>query len=189
MQFLLDHLSAALVGGVVILILGVIGIRAGESTTGAQIYESSRRYNQAFAQQLEGDLLNVGYGVPAATDPLLEWTDSTFRFLRRIDTLAASPVAEVTYRRATVGAVEIDGAAVPLYRVDRFVDGVRTGGSPPTLSAYRLALVTRSGAETADLDAALGVRVAFRTSFGTTGDDHVGSASRFERTFYPANLD
>lgn len=189
MQFLLDHLTSALVGGVVMMVLLAVGARMSDGGRDTQLYETSRRQSQAFAQQLEHDLLNVGYGVPTTSAPIQEWTDSTFVFLRKLDTLSTAPVVEVAYRRATVDSVEVRGQTVALYEVQRFQDDVRSGGSPPTLTGFRIGLVDRAGAATTDLAAAIGIAVGFRNAWGGAAADHTGSAARYDRTFYPANLD
>lgn len=189
MQVLLDNLSATLIGGVLVLILLSVGLRVGGAETETQLYELSRRQSQAIAQQLEADLLNVGYGLPSTTDAIEEWTDSTFTFNRRADTTSTAPVIQVSYRRLTVGTVEVDGTPAPLYRVERLQDGASEGGAPASLSAFDLDLVERDGTPTSDPADAVGLRVVFKTSFGSRADDQTSSASRYERTFYPANLD
>jgi len=182
-----DHLAATVVGCVVVLILLSLGAGVGDTENGVQIYEASRRQSQAFAQQLEGDLLNTGFGVPAA-DAIESWSASSIVIHRKADTTAAATPLRIEYRRVQDHTVAIDGVDTPIYEIQRYQDGVRSGGSPAALSSYSLVLLDASGAPTSMPANARAVRVQYQMSFGRQADDYSASASRYERTFYPPNL-
>lgn len=187
MHVLLDHLTATVVGSIVLLVLLAVVMRTGEAETDQQVYETSQRMAQSLAQQLEGDLLNIGYGLPSTVAPIESWTDSSLVIHRRSGTQPTDPILRVEYRRTTRDSTVVDGVTLPVYQVERFQDGAPAGGTAPTLTAFELDLIDAAGAETTDLAQAVAVRALFRTSFGT-GDDQADNGSRFSRTFHSANL-
>lgn len=188
MDVLVDHLSATVIGTTVLLVLLGIGLRMTETGTDQQVYETSQRMSQALAQQLEGDLLNVGYGLPASTAPIESWTDSTFTFRRRSGEALTDPILTVEYRRVTTDSTVVDGAPRPVYTVERYENGVYSGGSTALLSTFDIDVLGDSGTPPATLEDTRAIRVRFVMSFGS-GDNHTENSSRYSRTFRPANLD
>lgn len=187
MHVLIDHLTATLIGTAVLLMLMGIGLRMSQAGTDQQVYETSQRVAQSLAQQLEGDLPNVGYGVPRSAAPIVSWTDSSFVFRQRMGTAPSDPLVTVEYRRVTAGTALVGGTPTPIYRVERYEDGVLAGGSAATLSAFDLDLLDASGATTALVADARALRVRFTASF-LTRDAPTTNAARFDRTFHPLNL-
>ncbi len=187
MHVILDHLTATVVGTIVLLVLLAVVMRTAEAGTDQQVYETSQRMAQSLAQQLEGDLLNVGYGLPSTVAPLVSWTDSSLVVHRRSGPQPTDPILRVEYRRTTRGSTVANGVTLPVYQVERLQDGVLAGGTAATLTAFELDLIDVADAETSDLTQAVALRASFRTSFGT-GDDQSDNASRYSRTFHPENL-
>lgn len=191
MAFIIDYLTSILVGSVVLVILLVSQIGSSQSQIDQQTYASARRQSQAFALMLEEDFLNIGYGTGPMQAMMTEWTDSSFAFNRKLDTLDASPVVEVRYAQRLRSTIAAEGGepAVPVHQIVRLEDGVVAGGSTPNLTAYTLVMVDRAGDVTTDLAEAIGVRVAFGTVFGTRQRDVRQNRSYHSRTYYPPLLD
>ena len=188
MHILLDHLTAILIAAFVAMIIVASQALLGETELDQQLYEISRRQSQAFVQQVEGDLPNIGYRVPSSQPAIERWTDSTFAFRRRADTTASAPVILVEYRRAVVDSATVDDARVPVFEVQRFVDGARSGGSPPSLLSYSLRLLDDAGDPTAQPADAHAVRVRFNNAFASRTNRGDAGDARYARTYYPANL-
>lgn len=90
MQFLLDHLSAAVIAGGVILLLAVFARTEQGSSVEAAGYHANRVAALAVSDQLTSDLRNLGMGVPAGSPSVLaleEEGDETvaFEFVTAID--------------------------------------------------------------------------------------------------------
>ncbi|MEM1057002.1 MAG: hypothetical protein AAGI52_15875 [Bacteroidota bacterium] len=187
MPSILDNLTAILIGTTVLLMLVGISVRLSQTGTDQQVFETSQRVAQSLAQQLEGDLPNVGYGVPRSIAPIVSWTDSSFAFRQRGGLDPDDPILVVEYRRVIAGTVIAGGAPQPVYRVERYENGARIGGSPTSLASFELDLLDASGTPTALPEDARAVRVRFAASF-LTRDASATTTARFDRTFHPLNL-
>lgn len=103
MQFLLDHLSAAVVGGGVLLLLAVFARTEQGSSVEAAGYHANRVAALAVSEQLTSDLRNLGMGVPAGSPAVLaleEEGDQTVAF--EFVTAADAPF-RVRYRLVGAG--------------------------------------------------------------------------------------
>lgn len=199
MQFLLDHLSAIVVSGIVLLIL--LGVSLASQTSAVQAVQADARFAAADAivDMLEGDLPNVGAGVAAGDDRILalEGTaalTTAFEFSGAVGASATAAVERVRYELEEAGTVVVgQGAAqqtVPAYTLRRLVhDGSAfrlSGASRSTVTAFTVRLLDAAGAPVGSpLDAARVAEVALATA-SPLGDG--ASVSRWQRRFQLLNV-
>lgn len=190
MNVFLDHLSAIIVGTTVVTILVAAQLMTSESTIEQGQYLAARKQTQGFVQVLEADLFNIGYGVAPHTKPVLLANDSTFTFLRKVDTTAVATVRTISYRRRTARHVRLpDGRRIPVYRVDRTDDGVSTGGVADVLTDFEMTPIQRDGTRAPTSDSVVGVRIEMALSYWTDPKRILTDRSLFARTYYSPNLD
>ena len=149
----LDHLTAILVGTVVVAIAaGVVLTRASTASEETQAY-ATEAARDAFVDQAKMDFENLGAGRLAGEAPVLAH-DST-RVLFRTIADGAGSRATVEYR-----LVSADSSGAPPYHLERWADGVRAGGSAGLVRAFELGWVDAAGASVPFADPALrGVEV------------------------------
>ena len=101
MQFILDHISSTIVGGVVLLVLIVTTARNQDAQVDAIRYYSGRLNMVQLTEMLERDLRNLGSGVPPGIDEIIayDWSASTpyIEFYTQEDTIAGLPARRVRY--------------------------------------------------------------------------------------------
>jgi len=153
MQFLFDNLIATAVAGVgALLLIGISLGRAEGTRDNTRVYAHQQMQAQ-FTEQLEVDLTNAGILVPTGSTAVQTATASSFSFYGLVDRNGTAGLIE--YREVAAGT--LDGS--PVVAVERWVDGVRTGGSAGVLSRFS---ITPLGAGGSPLGAAsLGATRAF----------------------------
>jgi hypothetical protein len=185
MQFLLDHVGAILVGMTVFLIMIALQFQAGEAMVDHTQYYAARQQLLSFTEGLEADLQNIGLGAPDSTS--INTVDSTvIEFVRLLD-LDDTVLSTIRYELVASDTVEIDGADVTLYEIQRFEDGVLSGMSPAYISDFTLELRDEDGAVVTDPDAAAAVHVAL-TMISPFKRDNYLDELHWARTIYAPNM-
>ena len=139
MQFLLDNMVATVVAGVVGLLLVTLSVDRAEGTRDATRFSAHQTVQNGFVEQLELDLMNAGVLTPSGQTPVLAVGPGRLRFYGVVDKAGTGGVIE--YRR--VPADSLDGSAV--YAVERWSDGVRSGGAPGVVSQFDVEALSASG--------------------------------------------
>ena len=188
MTVALDHITAILVGTVVILILLSTLVQRSEDGTNAVRAYAVQSDLSSFTDVLEVDLDNVGVQLPIGVVPVVELTPSRFAFYS-LSGPGGVP-ALIEYVRTAVG----DADGQPTFRVERRVGGVATGGAA-LLTVFTFTLLDETGAPvTATGSAALRqirVRVERPAPAGRRGVAATRETLRraaWETTVYPLAL-
>lgn len=186
MQVLLDHLAATIVGTTVLLLLAGLMALGQSDAVQETLHETHRARARALVTVLENDLRNAGSGVPPSQAPLLAASDSAVSF-RVKRGFGDEPIQVVGYRRVADGTVPVKGTDVPMFALERTVDGVvRQRYEGVSEAVFELRDV--AGAPTGDLAAgrSMHVRFAIGPPPGRPGD--VDTRARYRRATPMHNL-
>ena len=187
MQFILDHISASLVGGTVLLILLVAQVRTGEVVVDQTSYYVAKTQLLNMNDMVEADFKNVGFGVPASTPVFNVVTDDATEFLRLLDPDDTN-LATVRYELVPTDTLEIDEEEVPVFEVQRIVDGVLTGKTPASMIVFDVELRNVEGDPVADPVDAETVHVRYEMAMPFDTDARYLKKVHWTRTFLAPNL-
>lgn len=191
MQEWIGHIAAALIGGMILLILAVIGWRGQHHSTSATQYTAAKGGILDIVQVLEEDLSNMGAGLtnntihsPSPPYAGAFYTDegapfdttSATRIIRFCTwTDRATPLPDPTmdtcvrvrYEWSQTGTVQIKTpagpyATVPAYKIERFVNGTKNGESADVYTQVQFDLFDENDTPTGDPAAARAVLVSLR---------------------------
>ena len=184
MQAILDHLLAVIIATGILLVLAVTQMRASHTGIEQVTAHSAKVKAITFGEWIEDDILSAGvnfgrnrYRFEAPTNA----GDNTesFRFYSDSLLVGGDTLRHVTrYELVPTDTVELsDGIVRPLYELRRFLattpvtngtaapvdddDWEQDGQSMGTLSLFHLAMLSRTGVETVDVDEAEYIRIRF----------------------------
>ncbi len=189
MQFMLDHIAAALVYMTVAFLIAFTQIRATSETIEQTIAYASKKQILELADLLEQELALIGEGMPpnqqitnVVTNTQGETTSFIFWRNDGIDDLL------IEYRLVFVDSVTVGQDTFALYRMDRYVNSVLDGGSQATLKNFRLDPLNASG-NIVSPDAAKLVRATVVSTYplGDLDDMYIGQ-THWGITIQPMNL-
>ena len=162
---MIDHLGAALVGTVALVIVLALSIRGRESAVETAVTHVTQQRAHAFMRVFERDVENmrpesetrdaVGtYACSISRDGAGRLASFTFPTLLDPDRGSGSPIGHVTYRSESTGdSVRVEGQLRPLLRVVREEDdgtgAVPSGGSGDVVVEIDVMLFARRSGEAA----------------------------------------
>ncbi|MFQ5569592.1 MAG: hypothetical protein ACE5G0_07945 [Rhodothermales bacterium] len=162
---LYDHIVAILIGGVIFLVLFNVQQRVQVSSVERSMMYMAKAGTLDLAGFLERDLMNAGFNTPPVETGILEHRTQAGGLT---DTLmfwgvgASGARTRIAYGVSAVDSAYIDGEIVPLYELRRYerrgATFVRAGGSTPTLTRFKIDLLT-SGNTPTDISTAKRIRV------------------------------
>ncbi|MFQ5572335.1 MAG: hypothetical protein ACE5G0_21880 [Rhodothermales bacterium] len=186
MAFIYDHLTATILGISIFFLLVAVQLRSTETSRDQARYYSAKTQVLNVKEMIEYDFENVGTGV-AKYDPIfVSKTDSTFTFMEKVLPTDPDP-STVMYRRVPREVVTIEGEEVQLYEIQRLVEGVVTGKSPPTMKEFDVTLLNSNREVETNLTAVRAIQVRF-TVLSPLGNKNELHEARWNRTFWPPNL-
>lgn len=146
MQLLLDNLASVALAGAVGLALVAVAIGQAEGTRDTTRFYGHQRTQAGFTSVLEFDLSNAGIGTPVGAAPVQEASATRVAFYGVVAPDGTTGLVEYL----VTAAGTLDG--VPVYSVDRYVDGANAGGTR-SISRFEVATLTSSGAAASVADA------------------------------------
>ena len=160
-----DHLVAVIVGSVIILLLFNVSQRVQHASIERTMLYMTKSSTLDLGSYLQRDLMNAGFDTaPVETGILKHNTDAE----GLTDTLvfwgvgASGDRTRIAYGVSAVDTALIDGQTWPLFEVRRYerrgADFVRNGGSTPTLTQFKVDLLT-SGNTPTDISTARRLRL------------------------------
>lgn len=187
MQVLLDNIGALLVFSAVAFAVIATQFRSSQANVETTVGYMSKKQTLELASTLEQEIKLIGQGttdkITAANKNGAGQTTS-FKFWRN------NGVAdlEIEYRLETTDIVQLNGVDVQRYRMDRYVNGVILGSSPPTLRDFIVEPLDANGNVVAPTGAVL-VRARVRDMYplGDPDDMHLGH-SIWGMTIQPEGL-
>lgn len=175
MLSLFDNITATMIGTTVFFLMVALHTQMQEASVERTVHYMAKSQAIEAGAWLQDDIANIAAGINRHTSPaqaieaLEEGDDEVtrrFSFRRRLTTDAAAE-SEVVYTitpadtlvvRQGVGTIE-----VPVYAVERRIDGAFTGGTKPFFTDFKIELLDASGAPTALREEASQVRLQFAT--------------------------
>ncbi|MDX1650459.1 MAG: hypothetical protein R3263_11455 [Myxococcota bacterium] len=174
MSILLDHLSSVLVTAALALMLVATQVQGQRSAVERTALYAAKKHTLEVADLLTRDLENLGLGMPYGQRIGSVRTDSSgrtrsFEFWRQ--DAGGSPV-RIRYALEEAGTVMAGGERVPLFAVQRYQDGVASGGSLGAVRFFRIEVLDEAGAPVAPTSAAARqVRIQLASVLALAGED------------------
>lgn len=200
MQFLLDHISAILIAGVIFLMLIVLKFEGQEAQVDTTQYYANRTHMISLIETLQRDFQNLGSGVAPDEAMILgySWTESdkSLEFRATLDTTLAAPVERIKYQLVPTPTADLLPACldetVQCYEIHRFLyDGTTyhlDGKSVNTITAFTIELLTANGNVVGiDPNAAREIFVQV-AALSPMGEDQIIGQTRWQTRFHPLNL-
>lgn len=178
MQFIFDNLAATLIAGVLFLILVAVNHRSRMSALESSSYYALKQQELSFVEMVKRDMQNVTVLYSIVEDP----STMEFRFDARTDPTDTASHS-VVYRRVFYKYNEGQN----LYRIERLVDGVSSGGSTSTLIAWAVVAQNEEGVKVSDVADARQIFVSFEALSPYQKGETIDK-SRWEATFRPPLL-
>lgn len=144
MQLILDNIAATIIFSAVAFAFATMQLFSSRSSIETTVSYMAKKQTLELAATLEQELKMVGEGTLNDID-LIETNASgqTTRFVFwRND---GTGDLKIEYRLVPTDTVEIDGVTIPRYRMDRYVNDVKNGGSSSTLRDFRIETLDESG--------------------------------------------
>ncbi|NND71649.1 MAG: hypothetical protein HKN43_08720 [Rhodothermales bacterium] len=184
MQLIYDNIVASMVGAAVILVMVFTNHQTQIAASEAAGFYIMQQQLIDFTSTLQRDMQNVSSVVDT------EMADSTFSFFAQVSPSDTTKM-QVIYLRKTVGSRYVDGANVPLYQIERYVNGAIAGGGIASVTEWSIEVLNGEGNSIIDPANARQVAINFRVvppidveviEGITVGD------TRWETTFHPTML-
>ena len=160
-----DHLVAVLVGSVILLLLFNVQQRAQQSSVERTMLYMTKSSTLDLGSYLKRDLMNAGFDTPPVETGILKHNTNADGLT---DTLvfwgvgASGMRTRIAYGASVVDTALIDGQERPLFEMRRYerrgAAFVRSGGSAPTLTQFKVDLLT-SGNTPTDISTARRLRL------------------------------
>ena len=146
MPFTLDNLAAVLISGVLVLILVTMQFRAQQANQDRAVLYIAKKQTLSFADVLVRDLSNLGVEMPrnrriSRHSVNGDGLTDTLRF-SRVD--AFGDTLNIEYRLVVADTIVHQDTTV-LYQVERYENGVFSGGSTPTMRSFTIELLDEGG--------------------------------------------
>ena len=153
MAFILDHLTAILVGASLLSVLLFVQQRGQQTAFDSTVHHNLQLQSSSIMETLERDLENMRSSAQTGEKTRVSWsgdntTELRFLTLADPDLGDASDLIAVTYKlEDTERQIDINGTQMTLYRLGRYVnDGlndVYDGGSTEILVGFKVSLISR----------------------------------------------
>ena len=160
-----DHLVAVLVGSVILLLLFNVQQRAQQASVERTMLYMTKSNTLDLGSYLKRDLMNAGFDTPPVETGILTHNTNADGLT---DTLvfwgvgASGARTRIAYGVSAVDTALINGQERPLFEVRRYerrgATFVRNGGSTPTLTQFKVDLLT-SGNTPTDISTARRLRL------------------------------
>lgn len=145
MQHFLDHVSAVLIGGAVMLLVISVWTRHQSAKVAATMAYQARSQVEAVREVISGDMERLGVDVPTGDDAILglSWTGDTraFEFQGRVDAPPTSPPDRIRYLATSVPCSAGDGTCWRLRRQVHDGSSFQTAGFDIEASTVSFALL------------------------------------------------
>jgi hypothetical protein len=185
MQVLLDNIVASIVGAVILLMMLAVQQRNQLASAEATSFYMLQQHVLDFTSTLQRDMQNV----TAVLDLKEDESNLTFRFLAQVSPTDTTKRL-VSYKRVKVRLRERGGVQIPLYQIERYVDGNMSGASMQSITAWAVRGLNEEGnpaGTPGDVKQIL-VRMDVASPVEVLSDEDKIDATRWEATFRPRML-
>ncbi len=187
MQFLLDNIAATMLGGTVLMILAVSQFSANDAVIDQTSYYATRSQIINMTEMIEADFKNIGLGVTPGTPIFNEVSGDAIEFLRLLNNTDPVP-SVIRYQKVPTDTLELDGEQVPVFRVERLVNGVMVGHTPDRMREWVVELRNVEGDPVVNVEDAETVHVRFLLVPPFNEDKGYIRQAHWTRTYAPPNL-
>ena len=187
MQLILDNIAATIIFSAVALAFATQQLYSSRSSIETTVSYMAKKQTLEVAGVLEQELKMIGEGTLEDIDLIETNADGqTTRFIFWRNDGTAD--LRIEYRLVPTDTVEINGATVPRYRMDRYVNDVKSGGSSSTLRDFRIEALDESG-NVVPASSAVLIRASILDTYpiGELDDMHLGQ-TYWGMTLRPENL-
>ena len=167
MIFLHDNAVALIVAGVGLVLMLNLQQQSQRSSLEQSLLLHTKTQTLDAADWITRDLTNAGHGTAPTQPGITAYTDQTIDSAR-VTTLmefysraADGSAALIRYELAQVDSTTLQGETVPVFRLDRYENGVLAGQSAPALTGFTIDLLTENNTPT-DRTSARRVRLRLR---------------------------
>lgn len=187
MQILLDNIVATMLGGTVLLILTVSQFGANDAVIDQTSYYATRSQIINMTEMIEGDFKNIGLGVTPGTPIFNEVSEDAIEFRRLLNATDVVP-SVIRYEKVPTDTLELDGEQVPVFRVERTVNGVAAGRTPDRMREWVVELRNVEGEPVINVEDAETVHVRFLLVPPFNENKGYIRQAHWTRTYSPPNL-
>jgi hypothetical protein len=192
MQFLLDHIAAVVISGIILLVIIATQYRGQQTNIDATQFYDSRIRLLDMVQSVERDFTNMGSGVDSVQYAISSFdtlsSPATISFFARTDSTDFNPHT-VTYQWESTDSLTLkDKTKIPTYTVKRLIDGNMSGQSVGAITGFRVDLLTRDSlAVNANFKDVRFVNVLLRVA-STLGTNAQVEETNWRKQFRPMNM-
>lgn len=187
MQLILDNIAATIIFSAVALAFATQQLYSSRSSVETTVSYMAKKQTLELAAMLEEELKMLGEGTINDIELIETNADGqTTRFIFwRND---GSDDLRIEYRLVPTDTVEINQVTVPRYRMDRYVNNARSGGSSSTLRDFKIEALDASGTVVAAENAIL-IRASILDTYPIGDlDDMLLGQTYWGMTLRPENL-
>ncbi len=197
MQFLLDHIAAVVITGIIILILGAISFRGQSVSIDSTQYFAQKRMLLDLVQMAERDFGNMGSGGTAPGAAVVSFDTSGtvkyFSFRGRPDSIAVPTYIQtapntIRYEWQEVGTAALSTGEAKTYTLRRLVDGNLSGRSSGYITSFDLDFFAPGGTSVPPAADSMRVVRLDVTAISPLGRGNKIEESRWTKVFRPVNL-
>jgi len=192
MQFLLDHLAAVVIAGLLLLVIIATQFRGQQTGIDATQFYDTRTRLLDLVQSVERDFSNLGSGADSVQYAIQEFdtlsTPARISFVARTDSSDPSGHT-VTYRWTATDSVQLkDLTMQPTYTVERLIDGNLSGQSIGSVTGFRVDLLTRDSLAVSSNFKQVRLINVLLSAASTLGTNAQIEQSSWRKQFRPMNL-
>ncbi len=138
MNVIVDNIGATIIGATVMLVVMNVQFENQLVAAEASAYHMIQQQTLSFAQLIQRDMQNMSRVVDLHEDA------NSFEFVAQTSSVDTTQ-RTVEYRRIQTGTKMQDGTAVPLYQIQRYVNGVIDGSSYDALLSWQITAENQDG--------------------------------------------
>lgn len=192
MQFLLDHIAAAMIAGLLLLVIMATQFAGQQTNIDATQYYDAKIRLLDLVQSVERDFTNIGSGLDSVQFAIQEFdtvsVPARISFAARTDSTIPGWQL-VTYQWEETGSVTLkDNSTIPTYTVQRLINGAVSGTSTGSITGFRVDLLRADSISiTTNFQDTRLVNVIMSTA-STLGTNEQVEQSRWRKQFRPMNM-
>lgn len=191
MQFLLDHIAAVMITGIILLVILATQYAGQQTNIDATQYYDVKTRMLDLVESIERDFTNLGSGIDSVKFAIQSFdttgVPASISFAARTD--STDPSAHIiTYQWEVDGSVTLKDTTVSTFTVRRLIDGIVSGMSTGSITLLRIDLLRADslnvGVNYANTRL---INVILRAS-STLGTNEQVEQSSWRKQFRPVNM-
>jgi len=192
MQFLLDHIAATMIAGLLLLVILATQFAGQQTNIDATQYYDAKIRLLDLVQSVERDFTNIGSGIDSVKSAIQEFdtlsVPAHISFAARTDSTIPDWQL-VTYQWEETGSVTLkDYSTIPTFTVQRLINGAVSGTSTGAITGFRVDLLRADSISiTTNFEDMRLVNVIMSTA-STLGTNEQVEQCQWRKQFRPMNM-